>query len=270
MGVEQLIESGLLQPFCGGVLESAAHPAVAVNPKSLDVKVANGVSARLVLLYTTSSQSVVNIDIDRDASLDIVAIYAADSYVSLSVNQSEGSVCKTMSALVSSSNVTYNYALNGVGAESVFNAVFVVEGREHSTLNLNTRHLTSDCKSCSLVKGVSAGNSTGEFHGLVYVAPDAQRTDAQQQSRNIELDNSRIISLPQLEIYADDVKCSHGSTVGYSDAEALFYMRQRGLSQAAARRLQIEGFINDVVSRCDMEGICSVLHDAVTAKLERL
>ena len=109
-----------------------------------------------------------------------------------------------------------------------------------------------------------------EFHGFVYVAQDAQRTDAQQQNRNIQLDNSHIVALPQLEIYADDVRCSHGSTVGYSDAEAIFYMRQRGISEADARRLQIEGFVQDVVSRCHMEPVCAFVHDAVADKLSKI
>lgn len=268
MTVEELIESGVLQPFSGGVLSDQKQIAVAQNPKKLDVRVAEGSNARLVLLYTASSQSVVRVDIAKDAVLDIVEIYAADSYADITVNQAEGSVCKSMMAIVSSSNISCNYDLAGVRSENSFNAVFVASGSEHATLNLTTRHLVPDCKSNSLIKGISAGRSTGEFHGLVYVAPDAQRTDAQQQSRNIELDDSRIISLPQLEIYADDVRCSHGSTVGYSDSEALFYMRQRGLSESQARRLQIEGFINDVVSRCDMEGVCALLHEAVSSKLE--
>lgn len=268
MTVEKLIESGVLQPFNGGVLSDPKQIAVAQNPKKLDVRIAEGSNARLVLLYTATTQSVVRIEVAKDAVLDIVEIYAADSYADITISQAEGSICKTMAAIVGSSNISCSYNLAGVMAENTLNAVFVASGSEHATLNLTTRHLVPDCKSNSLIKGISAGRATGEFHGLVYVAPNAQRTDAQQQSRNIELDNSRIISLPQLEIYADDVRCSHGSTVGYSDSEALFYMRQRGLSESQARRLQIEGFINDVVSRCDMEGVCSLLNEVVLSKLE--
>ena len=128
----------------------------------------------------------------------------------------------------------------------------------------------SDCRSNSLIKGISSDRATGEFRGLVYVAQDAQRTDAQQQNRNIELDNSHIVALPQLEIYADDVRCSHGSTVGYSNPEAIFYMRQRGISEADARRMQIEGFVQDVVSRCNMEPVCAVVHQTVTDKLSNI
>ena len=111
----------------------------------------------------------------------------------------------------------------------------------------------------------------GEFCGMVYVAPDAQRTDARQQSRNILLSRTaRITTQPQLEIYADDVKCSHGATVGQMDSEAVLYMRQRGLSEVQARRLQIEGFVGDVVRRCGVEPLCETMMEAVRAKMEKL
>ena len=75
---------------------------------------------------------------------------------------------------------------------------------------------------------------------------------------------------PQLEIYADDVKCSHGATVGQMDSEAVLYMRQRGLSEVQARRLQIEGFVGDVVRRCGVEPLCETMMEAVRAKMEKL
>ena len=111
----------------------------------------------------------------------------------------------------------------------------------------------------------------GEFRGLVYVAPDAQRTAARQTSRNVVLgDEARITTRPQLEIYADDVKCSHGATVGQMDEDALLYMRQRGLSEAQARALLMEGFVADVVRRCGVEQLHEVLMRGVGEKLERM
>ncbi|MBP3424031.1 MAG: SufD family Fe-S cluster assembly protein [Alistipes sp.] len=273
MTFEELISSGALRPFKGGVIDSSVStslPLVAHNIKSLKVDIAAEQQVRLVVAYTKSCQAAVEINLAPNSSLELVEVYLADSYANITVNQAENSRCKSLVALLSSSNATYTYALNGRNAENVFDALFIASGSEHATLNLNTRHLISDCRSASLVKGISAGRATGEFHGLVYVAQDAQRTDAQQQNRNIELDNSHIVALPQLEIYADDVRCSHGSTVGYSDAEAIFYMRQRGISEADARRLQIEGFVQDVVSRCQMEPVCALVHEAVTDKLSKI
>ena len=136
--------------------------------------------------------------------------------------------------------------------------------------SVRVSHNVPDCSSRSLVKGVAGGEATGAFQGLVYVAPGAQRTDAQQTSRNVELSTgARIVAKPQLEIYADDVKCTHGATVGQMDDEAILYMRQRGLSEAQARRVQIEGFVGDVVRRCGIEPLCEAAMEAVVAKLEK-
>ena len=117
----------------------------------------------------------------------------------------------------------------------------------------------------------AAGNAVGSFAGMVYIAQDAQRTDAQQQSRNLLLnDTARIFAQPQLEIYADDVKCSHGATVGQLDDEAIYYMRQRGLSEKQARRLQIEGFAYDVVQHCGCQHMCRHISELTAAKLEKM
>ena len=149
--------------------------------------------------------------------------------------------------------------------------VFLAGGEEHCVVKLRTNHNVPDCRSNSYIKGVAGGSARGEFCGLVYVAPDAQHTDAQQQNRNILLsETAHIATQPQLEIYADDVKCSHGATVGQMDSEAVLYMRQRGLSEVQARRLQIEGFVGDVVRRCGVEPLCETMMEAVRAKMEKL
>lgn len=271
--VEQFISSGALRPFKGGVIDSSVdttQPLVVVNPTKLDVSVATPTPVRLVIAYNQSCQATVEVHMAEGTTLDIVELYSADSYSNITVHQAAGSVCRTFTALLSSSNASYRFLLEGQQAETAFNGLFIVSESDHATLNLNTRHLVSDCKSNSLIKGISSDRATGEFHGLVYVAPDAQRTDAQQQNRNIQMDNSHIVALPQLEIYADDVRCSHGSTVGYEDTNALFYMQQRGIDRSTARRLQIEGFIQDVVQRCAVEPMCCTIGQMVSDKLSKL
>ena len=136
---------------------------------------------------------------------------------------------------------------------------------------MRVSHNVPDCSSRSLVKGVAGGEATGAFQGLVYVAPGAQRTDAQQTSRNVELSTgARIVAKPQLEIYADDVKCTHGATVGQMDDEAILYMRQRGLSEQQARRLQMEGFVAAIAAHCAVEPLCEELYRRIVTKLERM
>ena len=149
--------------------------------------------------------------------------------------------------------------------------LYLCSGEEHCDINMAVRHLAPDCRSYSLVKGAAAGTAVGSFAGMVYVAQDAQHTDAQQQSRNLLLsDTARIYAQPQLEIYADDVKCTHGATVGQLDDEAIYYMRQRGLSEQQARRLQIEGFAYDVVQHCGCPNMCRYISELTAQKLERM
>ena len=160
--------------------------------------------------------------------------------------------------------------LDGAEAENSLGGAFLAADGEHCVVTLPTARNVPACRSDSAVKGVAGGRAVGEFCGLVYVAPGAQRTDARQQRRNLLLSReARITTQPQLEIYADDVKCTHGATVGQMDDEALLYMRQRGLSEAQARGVQIEGFVGDVVRRCGIEPLCEAAMEAVVAKLEK-
>ena len=270
MTIAEYISSGTFTPFKGGTVECSTErstPLLSLNPKHLEVAVAKGVKAHLILLCTESVTASVEVRLAEEAELDMVELYLKDSHVAVSVHQSENSQLRSFSALLSSSHVGYTYALEGAGASNSLYSLYIATGSDHATINLNTRHNVGQCTSRSLIKGIAAGRATGEFRGLVYVAPDAQQTDAQQQNRNIELDNAHIVALPQLEIYADDVRCSHGSTVGYEDKDALFYMRQRGIDEATARRLQIEGFVQDVVMHCSLEPVCSLVHDAVSERL---
>ena len=187
------------------------------------------------------------------------------------MKQSARSLCRLTAVQLTSANVSYTIDLDGRDAENMLGGVFLAGGEEHCVVKLRTNHNVPDCRSNSYIKGVAGGSARGEFCGLVYVAPDAQHTDAQQQNRNILLsETAHIATQPQLEIYADDVKCSHGAPVGQMDSEAVLYMRQRGLSEVQARRLQIEGFVGDVVRRCGVEPLCETMMEAVRAKMEKL
>ena len=275
MRVSELIENCALHNFAGGDIVAhtdAAQPLVSVNPKALKLKVAEGVKAQLVLLHTKPTQASVEVELAEGASLSLGDFYLAGTFAEVKVRQQASSECRMVVALLGDANVMYDVALDGRGAASTLNGVFVGTDSEHSVFDLTTRHNVSDCRSESLVKGVVSGRATGEFHGLVYVAQDAQRTDARQQSRNVEIGNAaHIITKPQLEIYADDVKCSHGATVGQIDDDAILYMRQRGLSEQTARRMLLEGFVGDVVQRCDVcDELCEALAAEVESKLNRL
>lgn len=249
-------------------------PFVAVDPAAaLDVEVSADGAAQLVVVHREPAVGPVNLRIrlDEAARLTLTEVFLAPAKVDVTLAQAAGSASRITAVQLAGAEAFYRTELNGERAESVLHGLFIAGGEEHCAVSLHTAHNVPDCRSESCVKGVAGGKATGRFGGLVYVAPDAQRTDARQQSRNVLLsDAARIDTLPQLEIYADDVTCSHGATVGRMDDEAVLYMRQRGLSEATARRLQIEGFAADVVRHCGIEPLCDRLMTAVAEKMEQL
>jgi Fe-S cluster assembly protein SufD len=137
----------------------------------------------------------------------------------------------------------------GKGTDSIFNGAFLPTGNEHVDNHTTMDHTSTDGTSSELYRGIMYGTSTGVFNGKVFVRPDAQRTNAFQQNTNIVADRGASINAkPELEIYADDVKCSHGCTVGQFDLDALFYLKSRGIDEKAAKALLVEAFLNDVLS----------------------
>ena len=246
-------------------------PYAAVDPRHMRIEAAAGASGRVVVVHTAPDMSSLEIVAAEDARLEITEVFLAEAFAEVAVKQSARSLCRLTAVQLTSANASYTIDLDGRDAENMLGGVFLAGGEEHCVVKLRTNHNVPDCRSNSYIKGVAGGSARGEFCGLVYVAPDAQHTDAQQQNRNILLsETAHIATQPQLEIYADDVKCSHGATVGQMDSEAVLYMRQRGLSEVQARRLQIEGFVGDVVRRCGVEPLCETMMEAVRAKMEKL
>ncbi len=230
-----------------------------------------GVEASLVVVHTRQDESKLSIELLDAASLSIVVLFEAGAFAEIDIAQHGRSACRLTALMLSSGELACNASLKGREARFDMNGAFVLTGSERGRIRVDVDHLSPDCSSITLVKGVASGSSYGRFEGLVYVAPDAQRTDSQQTSRNITLGaDARIETSPQLEIYADDVKCSHGATVGQIDGEQLMYMRQRGLSREQAQRLHIEGFVGDVVMHSAVESLQEQLSARVGAKLENI
>ncbi|HEX6769079.1 MAG TPA: Fe-S cluster assembly protein SufD [Candidatus Binatia bacterium] len=146
--------------------------------------------------------------------------------------------------------------LNGEGAECALNGLYLADGKQHVDNYTLIEHVSPKATSVELYKGLLGGSAHGVFNGKIVVHKDAQKSDARQTNKNLLLsDNAVIDSKPQLEIYADDVKCSHGSTIGQLDADAIFYLRSRGLDTAAARSLLSFAFASDVVRRLGIENL---------------
>jgi Fe-S cluster assembly protein SufD len=143
-----------------------------------------------------------------------------------------------------------NVRLDAEGADCTLNGLFIGSGTQHLDNHTLIDHAKPHGTSRELYKGIMAGKSRGIFHGTIIVRPDAQKTDAMQTNKNILLSKEALVnSTPALEIFADDVKCRHGSTIGQLDEGAIFYMRARGIGEAEARSMLVSAFANDVASR---------------------
>lgn len=149
-----------------------------------------------------------------------------------------------------------NILVEGQNAETNLSGAYVLKGKQHVDNHTMVDHKVAHCNSNELYKGVMDENSTAVFNGKVFVRKDAQKINAFQSNGNVLLsDNATINSKPELEIYADDVKCSHGSTTGQLDEEAVFYLRARGISEKSARALMVSAFIGEVLEKIENENV---------------
>jgi Fe-S cluster assembly protein SufD len=140
--------------------------------------------------------------------------------------------------------------LAGEGGECLINGLFVGSGKQHLDNYMLVEHASPRCGSRQFYNGILADRAHGVFHGRIIVHKDAQKTDAKQTNRNLLLsDSAQIDTKPQLEIYADDVKCTHGATIGQIEETALFYLRSRGIDEASARRMLLVAFASECLDR---------------------
>jgi Fe-S cluster assembly protein SufD len=164
--------------------------------------------------------------------------------------------------------VDLNAELRGSGANSDMLGLYFGEGNQHFDHNTRQDHRAPNSKSDLLYKGALDGSARAIFRGIIKVHKGAQRTDAYQTNRNLLLsDEARAESLPNLEIEADDVRCSHGATVGQLDQEHLFYLMSRGLSRSQAERLVVMGFLGEVLSRLPLGGVVEKVTSIIQDRL---
>ena len=162
-------------------------------------------------------------------------------------------------------DVKLDVILAGEGAEANIYGAYVCGGDERVKFAVDMHHNLPHCNSRQLFKGIAGGASRVDFYGKIIVAQDAQKTEAYQENHNILLsDDARVDTKPQLEIYADDVKCSHGATIGRLNEEEQFYMRSRGISLEDAKVLQMISFIAPVLENIPDDA----QREAVAARFE--
>jgi len=239
------------------------------------VEIEAGKSSQSSLIYTQISDnsvgcfnnSITTIEVDENAHFTLHKLQAGnDTSLSISteqVVQKANSTFKintfSFSGLLIRNNV--NILVQGENCETYMNGAVITKDKEHIDNHTFVDHQVPNCYSNENYKYVLDGQSTGVFNGRVIVQKDAQVINAYQNNGNILLsEQASINSKPELEIYADDVKCSHGSTTGQLDEDALFYLQARGISKPKARKLLVSAFVGEIIESIDNERLNTLLH----------
>ncbi|MHC4493105.1 MAG: Fe-S cluster assembly protein SufD [Planctomycetota bacterium] len=281
-GAEMRIPSGvdLSQPIHlvflsePGAAPSVAHPRVLILAEE-------GSRASVIEDYvsfgdgTFFTNAVTEIEVGANAELEYVRFQREDPsgyHVSAVYTRQERDSRLAAHSIVFGGALVRNDVsalLVGEGADCTLNGLFLGTDRRHVDNHTLIDHAVPHTTSRELYKGVLAGRSRGIFHGRIVVRPDAQKTDARQASKNLLLsEGAELDTKPQLEIHADDVKCSHGSTIGQLDEGALFYLRSRGIDEANARRLLTRAFASEVTDALRFDPLRERVQDQLVELLE--
>jgi Fe-S cluster assembly protein SufD len=223
---------------------------------------------------TSLSCPVSEIVLAEDAVLDHVVVqeeeisahHLAVRQVKLATNSRYSAQTISLGGALARTDI--DVVLDGEGATASLDGLYLVDGAQQADTHLTVRHAQPNCESHQLYKGILAGSSRAVFNGRIIVDQDAQKTDANQANRNLLLsDSATVHSNPQLEIFADDVRCTHGSTVGRLDEEAIFYLRSRGIARDGAIRLLTLAFAGEVLERIPVDELRERLEVVIALRL---
>jgi Fe-S cluster assembly protein SufD len=222
----------------------------------------------------TFINSVSEIYIGKDSTLDHYKLQNKDEHStlinSLYIYQEEGS-CLSSNAISLNGGIIRNNTevkLSGENSSASIYGVYLMDKNQHIDNQVFVDHSAPRCQSSELFKGILDDHASGVFNGHVIVRKDAQQTNAYQTNKNILLtDKATVDTKPFLEIYADDVKCSHGATVGQLDADAMFYIRSRGISESNAQILLMYAFAAEVVNKISIPELRQRIDDMVKKRL---
>jgi len=255
------------------------HQNLFINPKNL-IMVGKNASLKLIHCDDTleSNHSLINGTIDvlveENASLDYFKLENKDKQAALinhlNVYQYANSRVNTHTNTFNGGLVhnTISSHLLGEYADISLNGLFLADKEQNVSNCLSIKHYASNCTSKQLYNGILDDSAKAHFTGHIYVAPNAQKTEAYQLNHNILLtDEAEISTKPFLEIYADDVKCRHGATVGQLDNDAIFYLRSRGICEKNARMLLMHAFAREVVDKIKIDSLQSYVEDLVEKRL---
>jgi Fe-S cluster assembly protein SufD len=229
---------------------SPEEPGASMHAGSIEVRVGSGAALKFVELQSWGSHvwnfTHARVEVQHEGNLDW--IYGAVG-----------------------SRLTKTFAdldLVGEGSTGRMSGFYFADGSQHLDLDTQQNHLAPHTTSDFLYKGALKGASRTVWQGMIYVAPGAQKTDGYQANRNLVLSKAaRADSIPGLEILADDVRCTHGATVGKMEAEPLFYLKSRGIPQSEAEMLVVEGFFDPIMQRIPFEGVRGRFQDVILKKM---
>ena len=225
---------------------------------------------------TNFINSVMNVHMDQGANLEHIILddYADDTYhiANICARQKRDSnfVSHNFSIGKKFARRDYHIELKETGANCDLNGLYFASNKEHIDHHTTIEHIKNNCTSNEHYKGILGGKSVAVFNGRIHVHPDAQKTDAIQNNQNLLLtDDATIHTKPELEIYADDVKCTHGATIGQLDDKAMFYLRARGLDFDNARRLLMRAYVGEIIEKISDDEIRNKMMDIVIDKLPK-
>lgn len=247
---------------------------------SASYQLGEGAQARVLLCSHTFSESNfvttsnINIDMEDGAVMDMVVMQnehnKSNHTTFFRVNMGANAVLNLNIIALHGGEISnrIEVELNGRGGECNVNGLYLADGKQKVSTSVNISHNVSQCHSSQLFKGILDGDSITRFDGRIYVAKDAQKTEAYQANNNLLLaKTAKAYTQPHLVIYADDVKCSHGATIGSLNEDELFYMRSRGIALDEAKLLQQQAFAYAVLEKVSNVQLRERLHSLVESRL---
>ncbi len=251
----------------------AAHPRVVVSAG--DNSEATLVETHVGLGEAVSFTNLLTeVTLGRNAGLEyyrlqeesVKAFHISAVHVSQEADSRFVSTAISLGAVLSRHDIDVRLAVRG--AQCSLNGLYMAAGRQHVDTHTRIDHMAPHCSSSEFYKGVLDGHGRGVFNGKVMVHPHAIKTDARQQNQNLLLSlDAEADTKPELEIYNDDVKCAHGATVGQLDADAVFYLRSRGLDETASRGLLTYAFAAEIINAIKLDAVREHLRAVVLARL---
>ena len=263
-------------------LNSSSDETMLASPRNLIV-VGKNSQASVIANYRGISEkaylnnSVTEIFIDEDA---IINLYKIQNESDEAYHIEKVQATQKKNSVLNHYNITFggaivrndiNSVLDGENIETHYYGLYMINGKQHVDNHTFVDHAKPNCMSNELYKGILDDNARGVFNGKIIVRQDAQKTNAYQQNKTILLSKTATIDTkPQLEIFADDVKCSHGATVGHLDDVSEFYIRSRGVPQELAKSMLIRAFANDVIETIKIEPLKEQINHMIFEHLHKV